>query len=566
MHMIPTNNQPCILIVDDDPGLCRLLVHLWQAEGYQAVSVASGMQALTRLKQGISGKAALIDLVLLDILMYGMDGVETCQRIRSDLNLISLPIIMLTAKGDLESRIEALEAGANDYLTKPFVRQELLARGQVWLQLGQEMRQRAAAEASLQRRHRELTALYRERAQLHAEARQMAEIERQRAAEIEQTLEKLRTTQEQLIRAERMRVLAETAAGVAHDFNHLLTIITNQVQALQKECSAGADTRGRLDAIIQAARDGTEVVRRFLDFGREREGAQFTPLDVNAIIQETVHLTRAQWQQEPARRGTPVELDLQLAEALPAVNGNPTQLREAYTNLILNAAQAMPQGGQLTIAAQRENDSVKITIQDTGVGMTPEVQERLFEPFFTTRGEQGTGLGLMVTQSIVVGHQGRMAVDSAPGEGTTFSIWLPVWVEPPAAPAESAPKAPRRARILIVDDEPFIGRFLRRSLEGEGYTVVIAQDGAAGLASFQPGALDLALVDLGLPDRSGWEVLRAIREQDAEIPLVLMSGWGAGLTAEEVKAAGANLALNKPFEFDELLDIIHQAMSKVASV
>ena len=234
-----------------------------------------------------------------------------------------------------------------------------------------------------------------------------------------------RQLREQVLQAEKLRMVGEMAAGIAHNFNNVLTTILTRAQILAlQETEETALQRG-LNLIAQAASDGATIVRRLQQLARGSGTSEVSAIDLNTVVQEVVEATQPVWHDHARRQGRPVEVCLELMP-LPQLVGRAAELREVLTNLLLNAVEAMPQGGQLTLRSWSEGRTVCVAVNDTGMGMTPEVQRRLFDPFFTTKGPRGTGLGLSVSHALIKGHHGTLTVDSEPGRGTTFVIRLPV--------------------------------------------------------------------------------------------------------------------------------------------
>jgi signal transduction histidine kinase len=217
----------------------------------------------------------------------------------------------------------------------------------------------------------------------------------------------------------------EMAAGIAHNFNNVLATILTRAQLLGLQGTDEDALRRGLKLIAQAATDGASIVRRLQQLARGAGTSEVTSLDLNAVVQEVVDTTQPLWHDLASREGRPVELRLELMP-LPQIVGRAAEVREVLTNLLLNALEAMPQGGQLTLRSWAEDQEVCVEVADTGVGMTPEVQRRLFDPFFTTKGARGTGLGLSVSQALIKGHHGTLTAHSEPGRGATFVIRLPV--------------------------------------------------------------------------------------------------------------------------------------------
>lgn len=233
-----------------------------------------------------------------------------------------------------------------------------------------------------------------------------------------------RRLREQVLHAEKLRAVGEMAAGIAHNFNNILTTILTRAQLLTQQVSDAASVQRGLTLIEQAAADGAALVRRLQQLARGSAATERTWLDLNALVQEVVESTQPLWLDHTRREGRPVEVHVTLA-SLPPVLGRATELREVLTNLLLNAIEAMPRGGHITFQTLVEENGVSVEVRDTGLGMTADVRRRLFDPFFTTKGARGTGLGLSVSQAIIKGHQGTLTVESEPGRGTTFTLTLP---------------------------------------------------------------------------------------------------------------------------------------------
>jgi PAS domain S-box-containing protein len=234
-----------------------------------------------------------------------------------------------------------------------------------------------------------------------------------------------RQLREQVLQAEKLRAVGEMAAGIAHNFNNVLTTILTRAQILALQVTDAMALQRGLNLIAQAASDGATIVRRLQQLARGPGTSEVTALDLNTLVREVIETTQPLWHDHARREGRPVQVRLELIP-LPHIAGRAAELREVLTNLVLNAVQAMPEGGQLTLRSWAESAEVCVAVSDTGVGMTPEVQHRLFDPFFTTKGVRGTGLGLSVSQALIKGHHGTITVQSEPGRGTTFVIRLPV--------------------------------------------------------------------------------------------------------------------------------------------
>jgi PAS domain S-box-containing protein len=377
--------------------------------------------------------------------------------------------------------------------------------------------------------------------------------------ELREAHERLERSQAQLIQTERLRALGEMAAGVAHDFNNLLAVILGRAELLQRRTTDPESKRG-LEAVRKAAQDGADTVRRIQEFTRTRQSRSFGTVDILDVVREVVELTRPRWQDEAQSRGLRYDVTVQ-GEAVP-VAGHPEELREVFTNLLSNALEAMPTGGSCRVRASTHDDTVVISVEDTGCGMSEDTRRRIFEPFFTTKGPRGNGLGLAVTWGIIQRHQGTIDVASTMGEGTRFTISLPAGKQaaiPSEEPLEPSPPVPD-ARVLVIDDEPEVRSILADLLEDGGYTVVQAADGAEGLRQLQAGSFDIVLSDVSMPGLSGWNVASVCRARFPGCHVGLVTGWGDQLDPDLIVSSGVAFVLAKPFRAADVLRRVREAL------
>lgn len=374
--------------------------------------------------------------------------------------------------------------------------------------------------------------------------------------------EELETTLDQLVQSEKMRALGEMSTGIAHEFNNILAIIVGKTQLLLERAQEAA-FRDDLGVIEEAAWRAADIVRRLQAFAQRRMDERPAPVELGRLIQDAVSLTRSRWKDEAEARGIRVEVATQLADLAPVL-GNAADLREMVINLILNALDAMPNGGQLGLETRRRPDAAELVVSDTGVGMPEDVRRRAFEPFFTTRAPQRAGLGLSVVQGIVARHQGSIDIESLEGRGTSVRIVLPTaktaGTRPAPGPASGAEAAPGAAAILVVEDEDRLRRMLVDFLARAGHTVDAARDGLDGLARFQRGRFDLVITDLSIPECSGLEVARGVKQMNAATPVILITGWGDLLDPARIEEAGVDLMLVKPFQMERVLGAVRDAL------
>jgi signal transduction histidine kinase/ActR/RegA family two-component response regulator len=383
-------------------------------------------------------------------------------------------------------------------------------------------------------------------------------------SDLKQTLQELKLAQDQIIQAEKLRAMGEMASGVAHDFNNVLAVVLGNIQLLlyQLDHLSPEEIREGLKIIEQSSKDGAETVRRIQEFTGVRRDKEFVSLSLNEIITEVVNITQPRWKDQTQKKGIQVGLAAQLGE-IPLIMGSPSELREVLTNIIFNAVDAMPEGGKLTIATQPQAEGwVEVRIADTGIGMTEEVKKRIFDPFFTTKGVTNSGLGMSVSYGIIKRHGGEILIESELGKGTTFIIHLPTgYGEEETAVKEVTPiKESRQARILVIDDEDSVRDILSRMLKTKGHQVVVASNGEEGIEQFRSQPFDLVFTDLGMPKISGWEVGKTIKGINPKIPIAMITGWGMELDREKMSESGIDLIVSKPFNFDQVIHLVSEAM------
>ena len=371
------------------------------------------------------------------------------------------------------------------------------------------------------------------------------------------TYRELTAAQDQLVRTEKLRALGEMASGVAHDFNNLLASILGRAQ-LTLQRLEDPQLRQWLKVIERAALDGAQTVRRLQEFTRTRRDQPFVAVDLNEIVREALEITQPRWKEEPSSRG--VALDVRTSfSRVPRVAGDPAELREAMTNLILNALDAMPGGGSLTLATFTEDDEVVVTVADSGVGIPEAIRGKIFDPFFTTKGPSGTGLGLSMTYGILTRHGARVAVESQEGHGTTFRLRFTPSTAPERVESGSTAEVTPPGvslRCLVVDDEDEVGAVLGDVLEMAGHRVVVLNDGGEAIERIRTEFFDLVFTDLAMPRVSGWQVAQAVKEHAPEVPVVLVSGFGVELSAEERRTQGVDLVLGKPLRMQDVLNVV----------
>jgi len=373
----------------------------------------------------------------------------------------------------------------------------------------------------------------------------------------------LRRTQEQVSRQERLNALGQMASGIAHDFHNALVPIAGYTDILLDHPEQLQDTQKSLRCLklIQTGvRDAASVVSRLREFYRRRKDSEkFQPVELNQMVEQVIDLTRPKWRDEALARGCTIEMRAEL-EPVPSVLGSVSELREMLTNLIFNALDAMPKGGAITIKTLRarsapetggdrssgQSERVALEVSDTGVGMTEETRQRCLEPFFSTKGERGSGLGLAMVYGTVKRHRGTLDLNSAVGAGTRVTLSFPAESAAEAvAPRRSALPA-RSLDVLVVDDEPMARDVMSLYLTGDGHRVQTASNGHEGLEQFKAGHFDVVLTDHAMPGLNGGELAGLIKQLAPTVPVILATGFGDILEATDGQPAGVDLVLTKP--------------------
>jgi signal transduction histidine kinase/CheY-like chemotaxis protein len=351
--------------------------------------------------------------------------------------------------------------------------------------------------------------------------------------------------EEYLVHSERLRKLGEMCLGLVHQLNNLLAVVSLGAEV------PGTDGEPQLELIKQAADDAASVLRRVQRFARphsQTEPARWT--DLGELVNDSLDFTRPRWQTEPNALRPSIQLETSITSGVGVI-GVASDLREVVVNLILNAVDALPHGGRIKILCDVDGKDARLRFEDTGEGMQKDVRARLFEPFFSTKGAAGLGLGLSIVASIVERHGGSIAVDSLPARGTTFEVRLPLAEDAGPERAEDAAVARERLRpwrILVVEDESALRLLLMESLGEAGHQVeAVASAEAAEARLAGPVSWDLIVTDLSLPGRSGLDLARAARARRRDLPVLLVTAWGLEMNNEALATHGVSAVLSKPF-------------------
>ena len=656
-----------VLIVDDNEESLKLLSGILIAEGYAVRPADSGELALDAVN------ISLPEVVLLDMRMPEMGGPEVCRRLKARADTRDIPVIFLSASLDFEDRLEGLEAGAVDFINKPFRREELLVRLKTHLDLA---RLRSQLERRVEERTAELLAAV---DQLHAELKMRRQVEaelrdsEQRFRSIADTapagifisdragatiyvnqwirsytgmgleqivndewpllhpedrdrtletiaaaikdmipyqiefrqrrfdgqyrwaasaattrfvddkfaghigiildIEELKQSQQRAMANQKLESLGVLAAGIAHDFNNLLSTILAHSDLALHETPDDSPAHNDVKSIMTVAVRASEIVRLLMAYAGQTDPDPFEPIDLSTLLEELIPLLQVSVPKT-------AKLSVHRAAPLPIFRANAAQVRQVVLNLVVNASEALegksgsvdvstarihlvPGAGDARPAGLRDGDYVLLQVSDTGCGMTEEVKARIFDPFFSTK-FLGRGMGLSAVQGIVRGAGGAIRVTSAPGEGSTFEVWLPCSNGPARLDEErSLPPAPSMgtATVLLVDDEEALRFAVASALKREGFAVLEAANGldAVQLFASRHREIDVVVLDVTMPGLSGHDVSDEIRRLQPEVRVLFTTAHDAAERDDRARAGGERI-LRKPYHLRDLVRTLREML------
>lgn len=392
-------------------------------------------------------------------------------------------------------------------------------------------------------------------------------------AALTQAYEDLRQTQQIIMQEERLRSLGQMASGIAHDINNALSPVSLYAESLlENEKNLSPRARNYLETIHRAVDDVAQTVARMREFYRQRETQmELAPVDINRLVGQVLDLTRPRWQDMPQEHGLVIRTESDLQPDLPVIMGAESEIRDALTNLILNAVDALADGGLLTVKTRLINAEdgaesearVSIEVSDTGIGMNETTRQRCLEPFFTTKGDRGTGLGLAMVFGMTKRHSAELQIESTPGAGTTVKLLFAV---PTNIVMENGTEMPLpddlpRMQILVIDDDPILLKSLTDTLEADGHVVVAADGGEKGVLAFQSflkqgKPFGMVITDLGMPYVDGHKVAAEIKRQSINTPVILLTGWGRQLIDKGGALPNVDRVLAKPPKIREIREAI----------
>ncbi len=388
--------------------------------------------------------------------------------------------------------------------------------------------------------------------------------------QLKRAYDELRQTQHTVMQQERLKALGQMASGIAHDVNNALSpIIGFSELLLRGEQGLSPAAQKHLKHIRVAGEDVAHIVARLRDFYRRREDNEpLQKVRLNTLVEQVIEMTRPRWRDIPQSNGVTIEVHKEFAEKVPDLLGIESELREALTNLVLNAVDALPTGGRITIRTRLAEgvysgpSQVMLEVSDNGIGMNEETRKHCLEPFFSTKGKRGTGLGLSMVYGVMERHEGKIEVESEPRRGTTFRLIFPVRVQGLAPVGlEQVEELPAPLHVLCIDDEPLLRILIREMLERDGHTVVVTDGGQSGIEAFraareQGQPFDVVITDLGMPYLDGRQVTRLLKLQSPSTPVIMLTGWGAFMKEDGSAPAQVDCLLSKPPRTSELRRVL----------
>ncbi|MEW5694103.1 MAG: ATP-binding protein [Candidatus Hydrogenedentota bacterium] len=387
---------------------------------------------------------------------------------------------------------------------------------------------------------------------------------------LEEALAQLKTSREKISQQEHLRSLGQMASGIVHDFNNALTTIMGFTELLlinPNDRENRKNLKKYLKIIYTAATDAANIVNRLKEFYRTKRDKDeiIEPLDINQIIKDTIFISKPRWKEEVEAKGITITIKTKL-DKIPIIYGDISEMREVFINLIFNAVDAMPSGGKIfiTTTACKKDNTITISVRDTGIGMSKEVCDHCFDPFFTTKSDKGSGLGLSVVFGIITRYNGRIEVESEKGKGTTFLIKLPVISkEVYESPDKELKDIMTPMNILVIDDNPGVRKIITKYLKIMGHSVDDMNNGYSALQHFKIKKYDLVITDRAMPKMSGDQLAGKIKRLSPTTPIILLTGFGEIMKAEDDLPSNVDYILGKPITSSTLRKSILKVINDI---
>ncbi len=377
----------------------------------------------------------------------------------------------------------------------------------------------------------------------------------------------IKRIEEALLQSEKLKSIGTITSGIAHEFNNILAVISGNIQLMEGKYKDHDELLEALSIIMKATNDGAEISSKMLRFTKtEVDTTEYVTNDVSDLIKQSIEFTMPRWKNMAQANGINYYIDVEGIREISKVHCNPTEIREVLINIIHNALDAMPDGGNISFSTWNKHDAVFVSVSDTGKGMTEDVRKKVFDPFFTTRRPMGTGLGMSICYGMIKRHGGKIEVKSEVGKGSTFTIQFPI-----AAKGDSSVKSPkpeheiksRGLNILVVDDEEAICDILEKFLSNDGHIVKTVDNGAEAIILTKGSSYDLVLCDMAMPDVFGYDVIKALNELERRPKIGIITGWSEKLKPIEDETFKVDFILKKPFDFSEITRHINNVFNDI---
>ncbi|MCP4252545.1 MAG: CBS domain-containing protein, partial [Candidatus Scalindua sp.] len=368
-----------------------------------------------------------------------------------------------------------------------------------------------------------------------------------------------------LIQSEKLKSIGTITAGISHEFNNLLAVISGNVELLEEAYKHDKVLTNLLRTIMKATDDGAEITSSMLKFTKTKQDVKgIVYSDIRAMIMHSIEFTKPRWKNEAQARGIHYKIDTKRMNSIPSMMCKPSEMREIFINIITNALDAMPEGGTISFSTFSNSHTLFVCIADTGEGMSENVQRNIFDPFFSTKGVEGTGLGMSLVYGIVTRYGGKIDVNSEIGNGTTFTLQFPIANKKTSSKEISEPKqeaGKKNLRILVVDDEEDIRNILNKFLSRKGHNVKVVDNGAYAIKMLEGEEFDLVLCDLAMPNVSGYDVVRVLNKLKKRPKIGIITGWAREPDTITDTELNVDFYLNKPFKLLEITTHINDVFA-----